>query len=57
MKKNEFKALDMIRRIRDEQNKILQGKSNEDIKVFYSEKSKMLDSKLRNFLTQPSSKT
>lgn len=50
MKKNESKSVEMVRRIRDEHHKLLKSKTNDEIKAFYHQKSKIVDEKLRKLL-------
>lgn len=52
MKKSEFKAVEMVRHIRDEHHKLLKKKTNDQIKTFYRQKSEMLDVKLRELLSK-----
>jgi hypothetical protein len=50
MKKNEFKAIDMIRRIREAQYEQLKDKSTQERIAFYREKAQRMNTKARALL-------
>jgi hypothetical protein len=47
MKKPEIDAVDLVRRIRDEHQKILEGRDPEERRSFYQEKARELHDRLR----------
>lgn len=46
MKKHEIKAVDLVRRIRDEQYERLKGKTREERRAFYRQQAEALHEKL-----------
>ncbi len=43
-------AVEIVRRIRDDQQKVLKGKSVDEVKAFYHERASKLNSKLKKIL-------
>lgn len=54
---HEIKTVEMVRRIRDEQQKILAGKSADEVKSFYHDRASKLTSKIENLLKESGSQT
>ena len=52
MEANEIKAVEMVRRIRDEQHEVLKGKTFEEVKAFYRERASHAQVRARKLLEQ-----
>ena len=52
-----IKAVEMVRQIRDEQQKMLAGKSADEMRAFYHERASQLNSRIKKILEESNSPT
>ncbi len=52
----EIKAVEMVRQIRDEQQKMLAGKSMDEVRAFYHKRASRLNARIKKILEESDSK-